>query len=328
VGDDEQNGARAIRGRCSAAGQARLRGAKVLHRSKSVSASRRHDPPDPEDLRVPQSRSPLARDRHVLYEASVQSADYDLDFFERVYRRHHGRSFRRFREDFCGTAMLSCAWALRRPENESWGVDLDAPTLAWAKREHLARMHGAARRVTLVRADVREVTRPKVDLVTAMNFSYWIFRERDELRNYFRAVRRSLKRGGLFVANIYGGSGAMEPLTEKRRIAASQGPDGLRIPGFTYVWEQASFNPIDHRLKCHIHFKLSDGRMLKRAFSYDWRMWTLPEVRETLHEAGFAATEVYVEGWNHTLHEPDQHYRRRATFDNQEGWLAFVVATT
>jgi cyclopropane fatty-acyl-phospholipid synthase-like methyltransferase len=271
------------------------------------------------------ARSPLSRDPHALYEASVQSADYDLDFYERVYRRHHGHTFRRFREDFCGTAMLSCAWALRRPENESWGVDQDRATLAWARREHLARMRDAARRVTLVRADVRRVTRPHVDLITAMNFSYWVFKRREDLREYFRTARRSLTKGGLLVVNIYGGTGAMEPLEEKRKIAASQGPDGLRIPAFTYIWEQASFNPVDHHLTCHIHFELRDGTRLRRAFSYDWRMWMLPEVQEVMREAGFPKTEVYVEGWNHKKHEPDEVYRLRRKFDNQEGWLAFVV---
>jgi cyclopropane fatty-acyl-phospholipid synthase-like methyltransferase len=271
------------------------------------------------------SRSPLARDRHALYEASVQSADHDLDFFERVYRRHRGHTFRRLREDFCGTAMLACAWALRRPENLSWGVDLDRATLAWGRRQHLARMHEAARRVTLMKADVCAVTRPRVDVVTAMNFSYWVFKRRAELRDYFRAVRRSLDRGGLFIGNLYGGSGAMEPLVEKRRIIPSQGPDGLRLPAFTYVWEQASFNPINHDLKCHIHFKFSDGTEMKRAFTYDWRMWTLPELQELLAEAGFASSEVYVEGWNHEKNEPADFYRRRTSFDNQEGWLAFII---
>ena len=47
---------------------------------------------------------------------------------------------------------------------------------------------------------------------------------------------------------------------------------------------------------CHIHFKFPDGSKLKRAFSYDWRMWTLPELREVLIEAGFATARVYWEG--------------------------------
>jgi hypothetical protein len=30
-------------------------------------------------------------------------------------------------------------------------------------------------------------------------------------------------------------------------------------------------------LVCHIHFDFEDGSRLERAFSYDWRLWSLPE---------------------------------------------------
>src|SRR5438105_11527743 len=97
---------------------------------------------------------PLARDRYALYEAAVQGVDQDLDLFERVYRGLRGRPFRRLREDFCGTAQLACAWALRDPGHRAWAVDLDPEPLAWARRVHLPVMRAAARRVTLIRRDV------------------------------------------------------------------------------------------------------------------------------------------------------------------------------
>jgi hypothetical protein len=34
---------------------------------------------------------------------------------------------------------------------------------------------------------------------------------------------------------------------------------------------------------------------MKKAFSYEWRLWTLPEIREVLEEAGFQNTTVYFE---------------------------------
>ncbi len=270
-------------------------------------------------------RSSLARDPHALYEAAVQGVEFDLDFFERVWRRLRGGRFARLREDFCGTAQLSCAWALRRPANRAWAVDHDPAVLAWARDQHLARLGRAAGRVTLLERDVRRVTRPRVEVVAALNFSFWVLQRRRELLRYFRAVRRSLGPRGLFFAFAFGGTGAMEALVERQRIPPSPGPDGGRIPGFLYVWEQESFNPADHRLVCHIHFKLGDGTWLRRAFSYDWRMWTLPEIREAMLEAGFRSTEVYVEGWNHRRNRPDDSYRRRRRFANQEGWIAVVV---
>ncbi len=276
-------------------------------------------------LRPPARRSPLARDPHALYEAAVQGPDYDLEVFEQVWRGLRGGRFRTLREDFCGTAQLACAWAARRPGHRAIALDHDPRVLEWARAQHLARLGGAARRVRLLRRDVRGVTRPAVDVVAALNFSWWVFRERAELRRYFRAARRSLGRRGLFILNAFGGTQAMDRLVETRRVAPSTGPDGLRIPGFTYVWEQADFNPVDHRLRCHIHFRFPGGREMRRAFSYDWRLWTLPETREVLAEAGFRSSAVYVEGWDERRGEPDDVWRRRERFENQYGWLAYVV---
>ena len=49
-------------------------------------------------------------------------------------------------------------------------------------------------------------------------------------------------------------------------------------------------------MRCHIHFKFPDGSRIKNAFSYDWRLWTLPEVQELLAEAGFDRITVYWQG--------------------------------
>jgi SAM-dependent methyltransferase len=267
----------------------------------------------------------VIRDRHVLYEAAVQGVEYDLDMFERIYRRAHGRTLTDLREDFCGTAAIAGAWVTRRPANRAWGVDIDAGPLAWARAHRVPHLRDAAGRLTLVRRDVRQVARPRVDLVCAMNFSYWVFHTRRELLRYFRGVRRSLRPGGVLVANAFGGTAAMQHLIETRRIGASTSADGRQVPAFTYVWEQVSFNPIDHRLRCAIHFRFRDGSSMRHAFRYDWRLWTLPEVQELMHEAGFRKVEVYVEGWDEKRHQPDDVYRLRRRFENQEGWLALIA---
>lgn len=264
-------------------------------------------------------------DRHVLYEAAVQGVDYDLDFFERVYRTLRGGRFTRFREDFCGTAALACGWVARRRDHRAWAVDVERSVLDWAREHRLAVLGARAARVTLLNRDVRDVTRPAVDVVAALNFSYWVFKERAELVRYFQAARRSLAPDGLLIVNAFGGSEAMGRLVERRRIAPSAGLDGRRVPAFTYVWEQASYNPIDHRLVCHIHFRLADGSWMRRAFTYDWRLWTLPEIADALRDAGFRGVEFYVEGWDERRNRPDQIYHRRRRFENQEGWLACVV---
>lgn len=271
------------------------------------------------------SLSTLYRDRYALYEAAVQGAGHDLDFIERVYTRANRRAPRLLREDICGTALLACEWVARESDHRAWGLDLDPEPLAWARRHRLARMRSAASRVTLMRRDASSVTAPRVDAVVALNFSYWVFKTRADLTRYFRAAHRSLRPGGMRFANAFGGTEAMHVLTETRRIEATQGPDGRRIPAFTYVWEQARFNPVDHRLVSHIHFRFRGGGAMRRAFNYDWRLWTLPEIKECMIEAGFQSARVYVEGWNDEHHRPDHVYHRRARFENQLGWIAFVV---
>jgi SAM-dependent methyltransferase len=251
--------------------------------------------------------------------------DYDLDFIERVYRSRRGRRFRDFREDFCATAHLAAQWVLRRPGNRAWGVDLDPRPLEWCRRHRLPVLRDAARRLTLLRRDVRRVRAPKVDVVAALNFSYWVFKRRAELLEYFRAVRRSLRPGGLLVVNAFGGTEAMGELVERRRIAARNAVDGSPIGPFTYLWEHASFNAIDHHIVCHIHFHFPDGTRMRRAFSYDWRLWGLPEITEAMLEAGFGEAQVYVEGWDDKKNVADGTYRLRRRFTNQEGWLAYVV---
>lgn len=265
--------------------------------------------------------------RHALYEAAVQNVEADIEFFERIYQEEHGRPFRVLREDFCGTATLACAFAAGSPERESWGVDLDRETLEWGREHRLAALDPDARlRVHLLCGDVLTAACTPADLVAALNFSYFVFKTREALLGYFRSARRSLAPGGALVMDLFGGTEAMGDLSESERKDAMTHPDGSRTPEFTYIWEQADFNPITHELHCHINFKLSGGRKVKRAFSYDWRLWTIPEMRELLAEAGFARSDVYIEGWDDEADESDGVFTRKESFENQESWLAYVVA--
>lgn len=270
-------------------------------------------------------RSPLAADPQALYEAAVQGVDYDLDFLDRLFRHLRGRAPHVLREDFCSTAALACAWVLRDPSHVAYGVDLDPEPLAWARRWRLAQMKHGAERVILRRANVLHARVPPADVTVAYNFSYWVFKTRPELLAYFRAARRGLARDGLLLLAMYGGTGAMQELREPRRIPSKQGPDGRPLPAFRYVWRQEKFNPITHELLCSIDFEVPGRRPTRRAFTYDWRMWTLPEVRELLAEAGFAESRVYVEGWDDDAKKTDGVYHRRVSFENQEGWLALVA---
>ncbi len=264
-------------------------------------------------------------DRHVLYEASVQCVEADLDFFQRVFRKERGRPLRHLREDFCGTAALATEFVRRNKDNRALGVDLDQPTLDWGLRNHVSTLGSDVERIRLVRDDVMNVTEPKVDLVAALNFSYQVFKDRDTLRRYFKTAYDSLVPDGALVLDAFGGTEAMEELEEDRDVAASIGVGGRKLPAFTYVWEQAKFNVVNHDILCHIHFEFADGTRMERAFTYDWRLWTLPELQELVLEAGFDRAEVYLEGWDEEEEESDGVFRRRTQYDNMAGWVAYVV---
>jgi SAM-dependent methyltransferase len=252
--------------------------------------------------------------------------EYDLDFVARAYRTLRRRDFTRLREDFCGTAALACAWVRRGPDHLAWGVDRDREPLAWCRAKRLPWLRRGAERVTLENRDVRARRATKVDVVVAFNFSYWVFHERRDLVGYFRSVRRSLRPHGMLFVNAFGGAESMRTLTERSRIAAGNGPDGEPHPAFTYEWEQARFNPIDHRILCHIHFRLANGTRLRRAFTYDWRVWSVPEIRDAMRDAGFRASHVYVEDWDEERDRPGYAYRRRVRIPPQDCWLAYVAA--
>jgi SAM-dependent methyltransferase len=231
-------------------------------------------------------------DRHELYQLSVQNVEAEIDFIDATYKALRGRHAVRLREDFCGTGNTSCEWVRRRTSNLAFGLDIDQPTLDWGREHNLPKLTLAQRkRVQLIN---RNVLTPGdavgMDCVLAMNFSYWLFKTRDRMRDYFRAVRDSLADGGVFFLDHYGGSETMTEMVEKRDIEPGKGRK------FVYEWDQASYNPITGDMTCRIHFRFPDRTRMKNAFEYHWRLWTLPEIRELLSEAGFSKVTVYWEG--------------------------------
>ncbi len=255
-------------------------------------------------------------DKYDLYIQSVQSPDVEVAFFDRAFRNYYGRKPMTLREDFCGTAAVCYDWVKSHPERRAIGVDLDPEPLAWgAKRFGDALKDDQAARVSIVHGDVRS-TNLKAEVVAAQNFSYFCFETRDELRAYFRHVRRCLPAEGILVLDALGGSEVME---DDREEETSFGK-------FKYVWHQVDFDPISHHCRYAIHFRFKDGSELKNAFRYEWRLWTLPELRELLAEAGFAGSDVYWETTDRETGEGSGVYRKRDRGDADPAWIVYIVA--
>jgi cyclopropane fatty-acyl-phospholipid synthase-like methyltransferase len=256
-------------------------------------------------------------DRHVLYEKSVQNVASEYDFVSKTFRKLRGRRPRHIREDFCGTASMCCEWVRRSKKNTAIGVDIDPEVLAWGRQHNLSRLKPDERlRISLLQDDVFRVkTDQPVEAVLAMNFSYQLFMTRDKLGGYFRKVHEALGEDGILFMDAYGGYDAPREIKEK-----------TRFKGFNYIWEQASYNPIDGKMRCHIHFTFPDGSKMKQAFSYEWRLWTLPELRELLDEAGFSKVTVYWEETDPETGEGAGVYSPATVGDADPGWVCFLVA--
>jgi SAM-dependent methyltransferase len=257
-----------------------------------------------------------ARDKFKLYQKSVQDPKSECRFALRVYRELRNKLPRALREDFAGTALLSCEWVRRVPGGRAVAVDLDRATLEYARKHSLAQLGPARSRVTLLQANVLEAKGFRPDVVTAYNFSYFVFKTRDLLKKYFTRVYRSLAKDGIFILDIFGGPEAQAIMEER-----------YTYNDFTYVWDQAAYNPITAEARYRIHFEFPDGSRLRNAFVYEWRIWNLSEIKDLLGEVGFDQIHVYWEGTDTSGIGGNGVFRRSLRGDDALSWIAYVVAS-
>lgn len=266
--------------------------------------------------RKPKAKLASLADKYDLYQRSVQTPGTEVAMFKRAYKHAYGDMPRVLREDFCGTAAVASEWARRMPEGVVYGVDLDPEPLTWGLEHNVGKLKASAReRVHLVEGDVRTAKTPKADVVAAQNFSFYIFKERKELLGYFKSAYRNLADKGIFLLDMLGGPAVQEDEQLEKK----------KVDDFTYYWEQETFNPITHEALFHIHFGFKDGSRLDKAFSYDWRIWTLPEVNDLLREAGFQKVSVYWEGSDEDG-DGNGVFKRTEKAPADHCWLAYVVA--
>lgn len=164
------------------------------------------------------------------------------------------------------------------------------------------------------------------DIVCAFNYSCCCLHKRAELVLYFKHVLGVLsKKGGIFVMDLYGGTSSESKLRLQRRF-----------PNFTYIWEQAEFDIIGRKTRISLHFHLQkQQRKLRHAFSYSWRLWSLPEIKDCLEEAGFQSVHFWIRQMPDTEANRrtegfgagrDIKYEEVKTFEQEDAWNAYIVA--
>jgi len=253
-------------------------------------------------------------DRYALYQRAVQSPEVDCQFISDAYRDSRSKRPHDMREDFCGTFALCCEWVRRNRHNRAFGIDLDGEPLQYGREHNLAKLRTEpASRVHIQQGSVLTSRMPLVDVVVAMNFSYYIFKSRLILRRYFKRALQGLRHDGIFVLDCFGGKDCQEANQEYTSLGH-----------FTYYWDQVRFDPVTNEALFYIHFKRRGEKRRERVFTYDWRMWTIPEIRETLLEAGFKRTFVYWEGTTRSG-DGDGNFKRAEKGEECDGWIAYVV---
>lgn len=230
----------------------------------------------------------LPFDKYKFYHQAVQSPDADCEFYEKAFKEiHKNKKLTTLREDFCAAGAISVEWVKLNKKYKSAGLDLDPEPMAYGREHYVSKLTKEQKgRVVLIQKNVMEKNLPVADMVAAVNFSYCLFKKRTELKQYFQNVYDSLNRPGLFIVDIFGGSQCGDAIEDKHKFK-----------NMTYYWDQKGFDPVSAEGLFQIHFRYK-GIKYENVFSYDWRMWTIPELKELMLEVGFDDIKVYWEGTN------------------------------
>ena len=201
------------------------------------------------------------------YEQSVQNPPYEVDFVLKEYFRFRKKKPKLLREDFCGTAAISTEWVKRQPDHKALSVDLDPEPLAYNKEVHQNNLTVDQKsRLKIVQANVLNLS-SKADVTIAYNFSYFIFKERKKLLEYFKSVKKNLKPGGVFFLDAFGGPESFQTVCDKK----NHGP-------FTYYWDCKEFNLLTNDCTFAIHFERKGENIRRNVFLYHWRLWGIAEI--------------------------------------------------
>lgn len=254
--------------------------------------------------------------KYPLYEKAVQSPKEHALLFYNIFKKLRGHNPKKLREDCCGTFAISKEWVSRNRNNSALCLDLDSEPLTYGRKNHLSKLKPAQqKRLQILKQNILSKTKP-ADLIACCNFSFFIFKTRKLLLKYFKFCLQSLSRDGTLVLELAGGPGMIAPGREIRTLKH-------RGKKYQYVWHQRYFDPITHDSKYSIHFKMPNGKWIKDVFTYDWRLWTIPEIRELLEEAGFKSSVVYWESSHRG--EGTGEFVITENGDNAYSWIAYVV---
>ncbi|MCO4793687.1 MAG: hypothetical protein KC493_08250 [Bacteriovoracaceae bacterium] len=258
-------------------------------------------------------------DKHALYLSSVQDPVSDVERISKIYSELFSKSAKSFREDFSGTFALSCCWVQSGDTRTAIAIDIDKETIEYGVNNYLKNLSSKeqSRLKTVVGNAITETS--LVDIIGVFNFSYCLIHKREQLLDYFKKCLSSLNEQGMIILDIFGGSDS-----EILEIQEKDIDHHPAISPFLFQFERKSFNPITRISNYGIHFIYPDGTKLMDSFTYEFRMWTITEIRDLLEEAGFSKSLVYWEDFDDEGFGNGEFYQTEKE-ENSINWNAYIV---
>jgi hypothetical protein len=255
-------------------------------------------------------------EKYRLYEASVQNPEADINFINKEYKKMFNRAPLIIREDFCGTGVMACEWVKQSKEHKAFGIDLDIEPITYGVDHHYLTMtEEQQKRMRYIKGNVLDNYDFKPDVIVAFNFSYFLFKQRNDLVKYFSKVKSHLGSDGVFFLDLFGGTDSRKEIEESNRHK-----------NHTYYWECDRYNPLTADCLYYIHFKDHKTKVKhEKVFVYDWRMWDAKEIQDVLSDAGFSNIQIYWEGVDKNG-EGDSKFKPTTKADNCESWVTYISA--
>lgn len=259
-------------------------------------------------------------DKYFYYLNSVQDPASNMAFMRQVYLdvRGHLPQALTLREDFCGTFANACAWVALSPSYKAVAVDLDPEPIAYGRAHYLPLLSPEQQARLVVHEGDVTLMSEQADIIAALNFGVCFFLTRADLSRYLRAVLASLAPGGVAVFDLLGGAFYEEDNEHEEEIEEPE--------AFSYFFEQSDWDPLNRIATFSIHFKRKGEPKRERVFSYPFRLWTPPELRDLLVELGFSKVQFYWEGTDEDG-EGNEVWTLAERGDSCDSWGTYVAAS-
>ncbi|CAM8897958.1 unnamed protein product [Rhodiola kirilowii] len=278
-----------------------------------------------------------------LYQQSVQSPKGDISYLLKFFLMYvGGRVPLHFQEDFCGTALLSTEWIRNDTRRTAIGLDLDLEALEWCLENNVSKIgsdgysrislfHGNVLQPgesVLLKCRIRELM-SDIKLQSLQDDAKPDSVDSSIQMNSNMATDEKFQKNSLLLP-------ARDIICAFNYSCCCLHKRGELVTYFRhYIWEQEEFDIVQRKTRISLHFHLKkQQKKIRHAFSYSWRLWSLPEIKDCMEEAGFQSVHFWMRQMPDTENSKitegfgvgrDLKYEEVTKFEQQDAWNAYIV---